>query len=117
MPRLVIHEHTREGRVHYDLMLESPQRLWTWRFDAFPGNAREQSCQRIQDHDAKYLAYEGELSPGNGRVRIVESGTFDLLSAREDEVHFTARGRTVAGAYRLVRKNENDWALLCESGA
>ena len=115
MPRLVVHEHTRAGRVHYDLMLESPQMLWTWRFEGFPGSASEQSCQRIQDHDARFLTYEGSLSPGNGSVRIVERGTFDLLSARENEVHFTARGQKVSGACRLLRKGENDWDLLCES--
>ena len=113
MPQLVIQEHSRQGEVHYDLMLESVEALWTWRFDRFPGSEPEQRCERIQDHDRRFLEYEGDLSPGKGRVRIVESGTFDLLSAREDQVHFTARGQKVVGTCRLIQRGENEWELRC----
>ena len=114
MPRLVVHEHSREGGVHYDLMLESPGLLWTWRFAELPGSESEQLCERIQDHDRKFLEYEGALSPGNGSVRIIDSGSFDLLAAGEDEVHFTARGQRLTGACRLMRRGENAWALQCD---
>jgi hypothetical protein len=114
MPRMVIQEHTRDSSAHYDLMMESPTLLWTWRFQDFPGSEPEQPCERIQDHDRKFLEYEGELSPGNGSVRIVAGGTFDLLSAREDEVDFTARAQTVAGSCRLVKRDETHWILRCQ---
>ena len=114
MPRLVIQEHTRAGESHYDLMLESPQLLWTWRFQDLPGSETEQACERIQDHEIKFLDYEGDLSPGMGSVRIVEGGTFDLLSAREDQINFTARARKILGSCRLIRRDENKWVLKCE---
>jgi len=114
MPRMVIHQHTREGAAHYDLMLESPQLLWTWRFQSFPGTESEQPCERIQDHDRKFLEYEGKLSGDKGEVAIVEAGTFALLHAQEDRVHLTARGHKVAGLCRLERKQENEWVLHCD---
>ena len=114
MPRLVVQEHKRAGEVHYDLMLESSALLWTWSFADFPGGSSEQSCERIQDHDRKFLTYEGDLSGGNGTVSIVESGSFDLLAAREDEVCFTARSKNISGTCRLMRRDENEWVLQCE---
>ena len=114
MPRMVIQKHSKGDEVHYDLMLESPQTLWTWRFADVPGSLSDQPCERIQDHDRRFLEYEGELSPGLGEVAIVEGGTFDLLCTQEDRVHFTARGRKVVGTCRLVCVGENAWVLKCE---
>ena len=111
---MVVQKHMRDDDVHYDLMLESPLLLWTWRFQQLPGSCCEQPCERIQDHDRKFLDYEGELSPGMGKVSIVEGGTFDLLSAREDQINFTARGHKVLGTCRLVRRGENNWVLKCK---
>ena len=113
MPKMVIQKHTRDDATHYDLMLESQQTLWTWRFHDLPGSKPRQHCERSQDHDPGFLEYEGELSPGNGRVDIVEGGSFDLLSAREDEVDITARSGNIAGFCRLERKTGNDWVLIC----
>jgi hypothetical protein len=112
---MVVQKHTRDDDVHYDLMLETPLLLWTWRFREFPGTEAEQECERIKDHERKFLEYEGELSAGNGSVSIVEGGTFDLLSAHEDQIHITARGQKIAGACRLVKRGENQWVLKCEA--
>ena len=114
MPRFVIDEHTRSQGSHYDLMLETQLLLWTWRFDDFPGSEGEQECVRIQDHEQKFLEYEGKLSPGMGEVKIVEAGTFDLLSAREDQIHFRARGAKVVGTCLLGHRGENKWVMKCE---
>jgi len=114
MPRFVVDEHTRSHGSHYDLMLESQLLLWTWRFRDFPGSESEQECKRIQDHERRFLEYEGELSPGMGRVEIVASGTFDLLSAREDHIYFHARGEKLAGSCHLVRQSENKWVMKYE---
>lgn len=118
MPRLVVQEHSRAGEKHYDLMLENPGMLtgllWTWRFDEFPGSRLAQTCERIPDHEPRFLEYEGPLSADKGSVRIVDSGTFDLLAGQEDQVVFTARARRVIGSCRLLRGDNDNWSFTCE---
>lgn len=73
-------EHTTApGEVHFDLMIEDGEVLVTYQLLAAPGAALAAPDAALAatpsfDHRRRYLEFEGELSDGRGRVRIVDRG-------------------------------------------
>ncbi|MCC7508702.1 MAG: hypothetical protein IT464_04970 [Planctomycetes bacterium] len=75
----VILEHTVNGAVHFDLMLEiaGQDLLRTLQLARWPLAAGESaSCSELAPHRRAYLTYEGEVSGGRGSVKRVETGTW-----------------------------------------
>lgn len=77
----VILEHTVNGAVHFDLMLEveGQDRLRTLqlpRWPLLPGE--EVSFTELPPHRRDYLTHEGEVSGNRGKVRRIESGTWSV---------------------------------------
>lgn len=75
----VILEHTVNGAVHFDLMLEveGQERLRTLqlpRWPLLPGE--EVGYTELPPHRRDYLTYEGEVSGSRGTVRRIEAGTW-----------------------------------------
>ena len=60
--QFVIQQHTTPNGVHWDLMLEMNNCLWTWRLNTPPEKITNApvSAERIQDHPANRI---GELMP------------------------------------------------------
>lgn len=85
-PRFVVLLHESPRGEHWDLMLETGERLTTWdvppacgtdaldRLESFRCRAL-----RLPDHRAMYLEYEGPISEGRGSVRRLDAGTFETL--------------------------------------
>lgn len=76
MPRFVILTHDHPF-PHWDLMLESGDRLSTWRLLEEPAPGTSVPAQRLDDHRLLYLEYEGPVSGGRGNVARWDSGTFE----------------------------------------
>ena len=77
--RFVILEHSVNGGVHFDLMLEvaGQEPLRTFQFARWPLAVGEAcACARLADHRRVYLDYEGEVGGGRGSVRRVAAGTW-----------------------------------------
>lgn len=80
MTRAVVLEHTLpDGSRHFDWMIErlepgTERRLCTWRTEHRPDVAGRFRGERIGDHRAAYLEFEGELSENRGRVVRLASG-------------------------------------------
>ena len=74
--RYAILRHEGIEQPHFDLMFETAQgsKLATWRSDVWPIENTVQ-VERLADHRAEYLTYEGPISGNRGQVRRVASGT------------------------------------------
>lgn len=78
--QFVISEHTTKNGVHWDLMLEMHDYLWTWRLNVPPEKITDTpvSAEPIFDHSPRFLTYEGPVQNGTGRVKIADKGTCTL---------------------------------------
>ena len=102
----VIHLHRGHGPSHYDLMLLYGEALACWRLDESPAKlpvGRCLSAQKLPDHRAAYLTYEGPVSGRRGEVTIVDRGTYDLLTDSPDRWEARFNGQEMAGRYELLR--------------
>lgn len=107
MPRFVILLHeTPPGHsrgMHYDLMLEHGDALWTWACDALPIAGTSVSAERLADHRLAYLDYEGPVSGDRGSVHRVAGGECELLTAAAEEVRVRFAGDSLSGELVLTR--------------
>jgi hypothetical protein len=114
MPRFVILEHD-YPQLHYDLMLESGDVLWTWRLACPPQIGDQQDAERVFDHRLLYLDYEGPISGNRGTVRRRDHGT--LVWQRRENALIEVRLEGVMGhlEIRLMQGQEGQWRLQCSS--
>jgi hypothetical protein len=84
--RFVVLKHSRtEEPVHYDLMLETEKDalLTTYSLSVSPcelAHRRHASCKQIDDHDRKFLTYQGKVNNGKGTVERVDEGKAEIIS-------------------------------------
>lgn len=98
---LLVHE-TPDGSWHYDWMMQaaggSDSGLITFRTRQRPDDPSCASfpAERLADHRAAYLEFEGEISGGRGRVRRVAQGRCEIVhDAGEFVVELEGIGRWV----------------------
>jgi len=113
MSRFVIQQHRQADQVHWDLMLETADRLATWQVPAHPRDwlAKELLCERIVDHRLAYLSYEGPLSRDRGQVRIADRGTYTAQNIDENYWRIILRGDTIAAVVELTHGQGTQWTL------
>jgi hypothetical protein len=121
MPRrvrqYVVQHHEGYGPEHWDLMIEQDGVLLTWRLERHPETLTDGPipATRIADHRTAYLTYEGPVSGGRGRVRIVDAGTVDMVRYDHDALRLVFAGRVLAGRCTLTRvATDDDTWLLSE---
>ncbi len=118
MPRrFVILHHTGFGREHWDLMLESPDALWTWKLSQDPttGAGKAIEAVRIGNHRKHYLDYEGPVSGDRGEVQRVDHGEMVLIDADENAVTAKLTGQHLVNTYRLMRVAGDRWRFASAS--
>ncbi|MBY0311522.1 MAG: hypothetical protein K2W85_05600 [Phycisphaerales bacterium] len=101
-PWVLLHHETPDGSWHYDWMMQSGGNpggeLVTFRTRQRPDDP---SCthffaERLADHRAVYLQFEGEISGDRGRVRRLAQGTCEIVhDAGEFVVELDGVGRWV----------------------
>ena len=101
--QFVIQEHTTPDGMHWDLMLEMQDVLWTWRLDRVPGDINQVPvrAQRIFDHALRFLSYEGPVQNGTGRVSIFDKGAYQIIEHNETVLEIQLAGELLSGCYRL----------------
>lgn len=101
MPRFTISHHTgaKEGD-HYDLFLETPDALRSWRLDS-PSFQTPQSAKQTKDHRGLYLDFEGEVAGNRGSVKIWDTGTYLVDRWDEKHIRIALVGRQVRTRLRL----------------
>ncbi|MBM4420350.1 MAG: DNA ligase D [Chloroflexi bacterium] len=117
--RFAVHRHD-ASHLHWDVRLEMRGVLASW---AIPnGPPLEAGKRRLavhtEDHPIEYLDFHGVIPDGYGAgtMTIWDTGTYDLLLAKEDrefKVHF--HGNRLQGEWVLVHTGQNagrDWLMI-----
>ena len=106
--RFVLHLHTWRGGKHYDIRIDRGSHLDEWSIKADPrlltGEVR---VNRKACPDLSWLTAEGikEVNGKPTRLRILDSGTVDII---DDEPHFVNmefHGETLRGLYHLILRD------------
>jgi len=112
----VVLQHTTPQGVHWDLMLQMIEVLWTWRMGCPPadigGNSVE--VERIADHPLRFLTYEGPVQNGTGQVNIADKGQLSVLTQSSSEIAFQLNGTSLRGCFVLRLHGQNRWILTAQ---
>src|SRR5579872_1900952 len=100
MPRFAILEHDHPV-LHWDLMLEAGEVLWTWRLAAPPQAGVVGEATRTFDHRPLYLEYEGPVSGNRGRVVGWDRGVFAWEARDEGRIVVRLDGGRLRGLLQL----------------
>ena len=102
--RFVIHKHTQDGQIHWDLMIESGDKLKTWRLENPPEQLATETTKAVPifDHDKKFLTYQGPVNNGKGTVEIVDEGICTIKSATENQMNINFEGKILKGKFWLI---------------
>lgn len=134
--RFVIHQH-QARHLHYDFRLELPENastkpsdpkegigfwvLKSWAVPKEPPTAPgiKRLAVQVEDHPVDYITFEGKIPEdqyGAGTVKIWDSGKFNLIERRENEIEFELLGEKLKGNYLLLRTkmggNPRNWLLF-----
>ncbi|MCL2701560.1 MAG: hypothetical protein FWE88_07685 [Phycisphaerae bacterium] len=118
-PSFVILFHAETKNDHLDLLLElqAGGPLASWRLETVSENldgfSRVQA-ERRPDHRREYLAYEGPVSGGRGRVRRVDGGTMHVIAQSPGLVEFSLAGQRLRGRFTLHHVEAERWELRHE---
>ena len=106
--QFVIQQHTAPDGVHWDLMLEMDDCLWTWRLNVPPDEIKDKpiDAERIHDHPLRFLTYEGPVQNNTGNVTITDKGTYQVKIQKTDRLEITFSGQTVSGVFELYQQND-----------
>lgn len=107
----VIQEHTTTSGIHWDLMLERENALWTWRLNVPPEQIENTpvTAERIADHPLRFLTYEGPVQNRTGQVRISDNGELIWQAITPTQMSCKLSGRILKGLYHLTLKDESNW--------
>lgn len=104
--RFAILKHVRDPDVHWDLLLQLPDRplLATWQIQIEPADWRNSliAARRLPGHRVVYLDYEGEISAGRGRVTRVDAGLMELSQYDPQGIETILHGKLFHGALTLT---------------
>lgn len=114
-PRFVVQEH-HARRLHWDFRLEHDGVLVSWAVPkGLPPDPKvNHLAVHTEDHPLSYIDFEGEIPRGNygaGTITVWDTGTYDTIKFRVDEVMVDLHGRRVQGRYVLFRTNDDQWMV------
>ena len=109
--RFVIHEHSTNDGSHWDLMLESKNTLQTFRLDTHPRQILQApaNAEKIHDHPVKFLTYQGPVQNGKANIKIVDSGTYNIVHQTNEKFELHLAGQTLSGKFNLTLLTDNRW--------
>ncbi len=105
MPRLVVLKHDAPRGLHWDLLLETHTRLWTFAVPEPPqlwAKREELPVERLPDHRRIYLDYEGPVSGNRGTVWRCDEGDYLLLVRRQNRLRLAVHTRHLHGILELT---------------
>lgn len=102
--RFVIQQHTTTEGVHWDLMLEMDDCLWTWRLNTPPAEIKNDpiGAERIHDHPLRFLTYEGPVQNKTAQVKIADKGTYRLCEQTDNTLLLKLHGTILNGNYSFI---------------
>lgn len=99
--------------IHWDLMLEQPETLRTWRLLSCPEPSAVLEAEAIADHRLRYLDYEGPVSGDRGTVAQWDSGEYSILRQDRAGIEMRLTGVRCSGSARFEHQRENLWRFVC----
>ena len=116
--RYVVHRH-HATRLHWDVRLEMRGILASW---AVPnGPPLEAGKRRLavhtEDHPIEYLTFHGVIPDGYGAgtMTIWDTGTYELIEEKPNEVKIRMKGERLDGEWVIVQTKQNegrDWLMI-----
>jgi bifunctional non-homologous end joining protein LigD len=116
--RYVVHRH-HATRLHWDVRLEMRGILASW---AVPnGPPLEAGKRRLavhtEDHPIEYLTFHGVIPDGYGAgsMTIWDTGTYELIEEKPNELKIRMKGKRLDGEWVLVQTKQNegrDWLMI-----
>ena len=107
--RFAVLKHVRQTDIHWDLLLQLPDRpllatwqirvppaVWSSHFQAIPAIA-------IPDHRLIYLDFQGQIDGDRGHVTHVDGGILNLQRVEENAIRGILRGHDLKGPLTLTR--------------
>ena len=105
-PVYVIHEHeTFGGRLHWDLRFEDDGKMETWRiYKSPPWRGQKLAHKKSESIPIGAALFEGEIRQeyGAGKLKIWDSGTFEIVEKNETKFVVNIKGKELNGKYSLV---------------
>lgn len=108
--QFVILEHQKQNEpIHWDLMLEQPHGLKTFRLETALQDLLTQPCRvtPIFDHARRFLSYEGPVQKGLGQVKRVETGLYETISQTEQYWTVNLYGSILHAQFKLPVQQED----------
>ena len=109
-PVYVIHEH-HSSRLHWDLRFEDGGVMRTWRlYKSPPQTGNKILAQLSRPIPIGAALFEGVIKQeyGGGKMKIWDSGTFDLVEKKGKKFVANIKGKKLKGKYSLVRFQPSD---------
>jgi DNA ligase D-like protein (predicted 3'-phosphoesterase) len=117
-PVYVIQEH-HASRLHWDLRLEFDNVLKSWALPKIPPQkeGEKRLAVAVPDHPLEYALFEGEIPKGNygaGKVKIWDSGTFEIIKKDTNKLLVRIKGKKLEGRYCLLhfKPQEKNWLFF-----
>ena len=112
--RFVIQKQVRQRDVHWDFMIEQDGSLHTWRINTAPDKLSQQPvhAERIQDHQLRFLTYEGPVNNGKATVQIADAGTYRIVENDKGNITLDMDGRILQGKFSLEIIDNKNWQIL-----
>ena len=119
--RFVVHDHYARNH-HHDLRLEIDGVLKSWAVPKLvdvSGKAKRLAIV-VEDHDLDYIGFVGEIPEGQygaGKVKIFDSGEYEIIDKKSDKIVFKCDGKKMKGEFVLVKlkkddKKDKNWILF-----
>ena len=117
--QFVILEHTTTNGVHWDLMLEMEDMLWTWRLNVPPVEINNEPipADPIHHHPKRFLSYEGAVQNNTGKVVIADKGLFSVSKKSDNTLTLELQGRILRGHFTLSKTENSLWELKFDAPA
>lgn len=103
-PVYVIHEH-HSSRLHWDLRFEDDGKMETWRiYKSPPWRKQFLAHKKSESIPIGAALFEGEIRQeyGAGKLKIWDSGTFEIVEKNEKKFVVNIKGKELKGKYSLV---------------
>jgi hypothetical protein len=109
--KFVIQQHTTALDVHWDFMLELADFLQTYRLDKAPQQLIQSPAiaTKIFDHPLRFLTYQGAVNKGRGSVRIIETGTYEMVHQAHNQIEINLNGEILKGNFTLTHIEGSNW--------
>lgn len=118
--KFVVQEH-HASHLHWDLRLQMNKVLRSWAIPKIPPRTKgiRRLAINVEDHPLAYAKFHGTIPKGNygaGKVKIWDSGKYDLLEKDSKKILFHLHGRKLTGKYVLIKTNyggkKNGWLFM-----